>query len=145
MVLDTGATASLISKIKCEELNISILPPLHKVIQVNREKLDVMGEIHTKVWRDKIELKFSALVVKKIATEALAGTGFHKENDVYSWMVSDRIVIKGKHYFNLTPPLVLNARVQVRNIITSQLEDITIPHSVFPVLIKSFKTNYLTW
>ena len=66
--------------------------------------------------------------------------GFHKENDIYSRMASDRIVIKGKYYFNPTPPLVLNAKVQVRNIITTQLEDITIPHSVFPVLIKSFKT-----
>ena len=121
MVLDTGATASLISKRKCEELNIPIHPTLHKAIQVNGEKLDVIGEIHAHVWRDKIDLKFSALVVKNMATEALAGTGFHKENDVYSRMASDRIVIKGKHYFNPTPPLVLIAKVQVRNIITTQL------------------------
>ena len=59
LVLDTGATASLFSKKKCEELNIPILPTLHKAIQVNGEKLNVVGERHTNVWRDKLELKFS--------------------------------------------------------------------------------------
>ena len=98
-----------------------------------------MEEIHTKVYRDKIELNFSALVVKNMATEALAGTGFHKENYVYSRMASDKIVIKGKHYYNPTPPLVLNAKVQVRNM-TSKLEDVSIPSGDFPVLVKSFKT-----
>ena len=75
-----------------------------------------------------------------MATEALAGTGFHKENDIYSRMASDRIVIKGKYYYNPTPPLVLNSRVQVRNTITTQLDDVTIPHNIFSVLVKSFKT-----
>ena len=65
--------------------------------------------IHTMVKRDKIELKFSAIVVRTVATEALGGTGFHIENDIYSRMAADKIVVKGKYYFNSTPPLALTA------------------------------------
>ena len=62
--------------------------------------LDVIGEVHAIVYRDKLELTFSALVVKNMATDALAGTGFHRDNDVYSRMATDKIVVQGKNYFN---------------------------------------------
>ena len=39
--------------------------------------------------RDKLKLTFSALVVKIMSTDVLAGTGFHVENDVYSRMATD--------------------------------------------------------
>ena len=45
--------------------------------------------------------------------EALGGTGFPKENNIYSRMVSDKIVVQGKYYFNATPPVALTSRVQV--------------------------------
>ena len=44
-----------------------------------------------------------------MATETLEGTGFHVENDIYSRMAADKIVIQGKYYFNSTPPLALTA------------------------------------
>ena len=96
LVLDTGATSSLISEKKCNELGLHIYPTLHRAIQVDGAKLNVVGEIHTTVNRDKLELKFSAIVVKTMATEALGGTGFHVENDIYSRMAADKIVVKGK-------------------------------------------------
>ena len=71
LVLDTGATSSLISEQKCKELELHIYPTLHRAIQVDGAKLNVVGEIHTMVKRDKIELKFSAIVVRTMATEAL--------------------------------------------------------------------------
>ena len=53
---------------------------------------------------DKIELKSSALVVKNMATEAQVRTGFHKDNDVYSQMASDRIDINiRKGEYNQVP------------------------------------------
>ena len=111
LVLDTGATSSLIRKKKCNELGLHIYPTLHWAIQVDGAKLNVVGEIHTTVNRDKLELKFSAIVVKTMATEALGGTGFHVENDIYSRMAADKIVVKGKYYFNSTPPLALTASI----------------------------------
>ena len=74
-------------------------------------KLNVVCEIHTVVKRDKLELKFSNIVVRTMATEALGGTGFHVENNIYSRMAADKIVVKGKYYFNSTPPLALTASI----------------------------------
>ena len=83
-------------------------------MQVDRKKLDVEGEIHIKVNRDKLELTFSALVIKTMSTDTLAGTGFHVENDVYSRMAADKIVVKGKYYFHSTPPLALTAPIKIK-------------------------------
>ena len=112
LILDTGATASLAKASKCKELNIPITPTLHRAIQLDGAKLDVIGEIHIVVYRDKLPLKFSALVVKNISTDFLAGTGFHKENDIYSRMANDKIVVLGKHFYHSTPPLALSAKIE---------------------------------
>ena len=61
LVLDTGAMSSLISEDKCKELSIHIQPTKHKAVQVDGAKLDVIGEVHTLVFRDKLTLTFSAL------------------------------------------------------------------------------------
>ena len=114
LVLDTGATASLIKESKCNELNIPIHPTIHRAVQVDGNKLDVVGEIHIEVNRDKLKLTFSALVVKIMSTDVLAGTGFHVENDVYSRMATDKIVVKGKYYFHSTPPLALTAVIKIK-------------------------------
>ena len=99
-----GATASLIKESICKELNILVHPTIHRAMQVDGNKLDVVGEIHIKVNRDKLELTFSALVVKTMSTDTLAGTGFHVENDIYSRMAADKIIVKGKYFFHSTPP-----------------------------------------
>ena len=88
MILDIGTTSSLISEGKCKELNIHIYPTFYRAIQGDRVNLNIIGEIHTTVKRDKLELKFSAIVVKTLVTEALAETGFHMENDIYSRMAT---------------------------------------------------------
>ena len=48
IVLDTGATASLISLDKAKELGLKILPTAHKALQVDGiSDLKVLGEVHT--------------------------------------------------------------------------------------------------
>ena len=48
LVLDTGATASLISLSKATELKLTILPTTHKAVQVDGiSDLKLLGEIHT--------------------------------------------------------------------------------------------------
>ena len=84
LVLDTGATASLISLSKATELKLTILPTTHKAVQVDGiSDLKLLGEIHTEFTRGNLTLQFSGLVVNKLGTDILAGTNFHKENDVY--------------------------------------------------------------
>ena len=105
LILDTGATASLISMEACKRLNIPMQTTKHKAIQVDGAQLDVVGEIHIKLQRDSILLDFNALVIRNMSSDFLAGTGFHKDNDIYSRMADNKIVIKGKHYINMTPPI----------------------------------------
>ena len=78
LVLDTGATASLIKQSKCEELNITIKSTIHKAVQIDETKLSVVGEIHVTFTRETVTFNFSALVVTDMCCDILAGTGFHK-------------------------------------------------------------------
>ena len=99
-----------------------------------------MGEVHTIVYRDKLELKFSALVVKNMATDALAGTGFHRENDVYSRMATDKIVVQGKYYFNPTPPMALSATIRTIQPNSSTLLTTQPTAFTYPLLVKANRT-----
>ena len=108
IVLDTGATASLISLAKVQQLNLKIFPTVHKAIQVDGvTDLKILGEVHTEFARGNLVLNFSGLVVNKLGTDILGGTNFHKENDVYSRMSKDMIVIKGTNIFQSTPVEVM--------------------------------------
>ena len=135
LILDTGATASLISMEACKRLNIPMQTTKHKAIQVDGEQLDVVGEIHIKLQRDSILLDFDALVIKKMSSDFLAGTGFHKDSDIYSRMADDKIVIKGKHYINSTPPIALAARINQTSIISEAPKE-----NNSPVLVKANQT-----
>ena len=107
-VLDSGATASLISLKKVQELNLKIWPTIHTAVQVDGiSGLKVLGEVHTEFSRGNLTLHFSALVVNKLGTDVLGGTNFLKENDIYSRMAKDTIVIKGNNVFQSTPVQIL--------------------------------------
>ena len=49
-----------------------------------------------------------------MSTGVLAGTGFRVENDIYSRMATDKIVVKGKYYFHSTPPIALTASIRLK-------------------------------
>ena len=77
IVLDTGATASLISLAKAKELKLKIAPTKHRAIQVDGiSNLVVMGETHTCFQRGNLDLQFSGLVVNDLGTDVLGGTNF---------------------------------------------------------------------
>ena len=107
-VLDSGATASLISLRKAQELKLKIWPTVHTAVQVDGVSgLKVLGEVHTEFTRGNLVLHFSALVVNKLGTDVLGGTNFLKENDIYARMAKDTIVIKGSNIFQSTPVEIL--------------------------------------
>ena len=108
LVLDTGATASLISLRQAKALNLRIFPTTHKAIQVDGESdLPIAGEVHTSFKRGSVQLRFNALVVNHLSVDILAGTSFHKENDVYSRMSKGTIHIGDHVVVQSTPPAVL--------------------------------------
>ena len=107
-VLDSGATASLISLRKAKQLKLVISPTMHKAIQVDGiSDLKILGEVHTQFTRGDLTLFFNALVVNKLGTDILGGTNFLKDNDIYSRMAKDTIVIKGSNTFQSTPATIL--------------------------------------
>ena len=107
-VLDSGATASLISLRKAKQLKLMISPTSHRAIQVDGiSDLKILGEVHTHFTRGDLKLFFNALVVNKLGTDILGGTNFLKDNDIYSRMAKDTIVIKGSNTFQSTPATIL--------------------------------------
>ena len=109
IVLDCGATASLIRASEASRLKLKIWPTLHKAVQVDGvTNLKVLGEIHTEFTRGDLTLTFSALVVNKLGTPVLGGTNFLVENDVYCRMANDTVVIKGNNVFRSTSAEILS-------------------------------------
>ena len=108
LVLDTGATASLISEKLARNLNLRLYPTTQRAVQVDGETdLPILGEVHTTFARGKLSLKFDGLVVSNLGVDILAGTNFHVDNDVYSRMAKGTIHVGNSHVFQSTPPAML--------------------------------------
>ena len=136
LCVDTGATASLAKLSTCLDLGIKIHPTSNRAVQVDGQALEIAGEIHVTVKREKLVFHYNALVVKNMATDFLAGTPFLKENDIYARLATDKIVVQGKYHFNSTSPLALTASIKM---IKTELT----PSFSFPILVKAFKTSTL--
>ena len=65
LVIDNGATSSLMEQNEPKTQNLAIHPTKHRVVQIDGEsKLKVLGEVHTLYNRNGIFLPFHGLVVK---------------------------------------------------------------------------------
>ena len=108
LLLDTGATASIMTQRMASILNIIVYKTSHKAVQVDGEsQLPVLGEVHTVFYRGSIKLHFSGLVVSQLGVDILAGTNFHVENDVYSRMAKGTIHIGDHCTVQSAPPSLL--------------------------------------
>ena len=95
--------------------------------------MKILGEVHTVFERGNLELHFSGLVVNKMGTDILGGTNFHKENDIYSRMAKDTIVIKGTNVFQSTPVEIMNLdrNTCVARLVSVNRTQILMPGDVF--------------
>ena len=108
LVLDTGATSSIITLRMAKLLNLQIHSTAHKAVQVDGESnLPVLGEVHTSFTRGSLCLRFSGLVVSQLSVDILAGTNFHVENDVFSRMAKGTIHIGDHCIIQSSPPSLL--------------------------------------
>ena len=109
LLLDTGATASIMSLKMTQLLNLQVFSTTHKAVQVDgQSQLPVLGEVHTSFSRGSITLTFSGLVVPNLGVDILAGTNFHVENDVYSRMSKGTIHIGDHCVVQSSPPSLLS-------------------------------------
>ena len=66
VLLDTGATASIITQKMATLLNLSVHKAGHESVQVERKsQLPVLGEVHTTFTRGSLTFHFSGLVVSR--------------------------------------------------------------------------------
>ena len=108
IVLDYGATCSLMSLHTANKLNLPIKKTTHKAVQVDGQSaLKVLGEVCTQFSRGSIPLHFSGLVVEQMAADILGGTNFHIENDICCRMSKGTIAIGPNCTVIATPPAVL--------------------------------------
>ena len=128
LVLDYGATSSLITMRKATELGLRINHTYHTAVQVDGESpLRILGEVHTTFYRGNTPLTFSALVVEDMPTDVLAGTNFHRENDVYARMAKDRIHIGDNITVMSTPATILEMdRMDTRARLVANLKKVTV-------------------
>ena len=97
MVLDTGATGSMISYELCKLANLEVLPSSHSAVQADGDsRLMVLGEVHTSILMDGLELSLNAVVVSKLKAGLIVGMAFMKEHDVIIDISNNFLLIHGK-------------------------------------------------
>ena len=82
--LDCGAETNLIKESECNRCGVKIIPTRQTATMADgKSSLEIVGETHFTALHGHHNFKFSALVVRKLDTPALAGMPFLKLNDVF--------------------------------------------------------------
>ena len=98
LLIDTGATLSLVSKAFIKLAGISIKPTNHFARQVDCSSLKFEGEIHIELHFGDMILHIDALVMETLDCNILVGVPFCKDNDVEVHLKKDEISIRGTRY-----------------------------------------------
>ena len=95
LILDTGATAIIISESAVEKFNLPVSPASKRAWQADGvTPLVVVGEVPC-VNRGTSEFVLDALVVKRLYVDVLAGNPFLKTNAIGIRPAKDQIIIGG--------------------------------------------------
>ena len=95
LLIDTGATSSLVSKSFLQSTGIKAKPTRHAARQVDRSSIVIQGEIHITLSYGNLQLPIDALVVDSMDCDILVGVPFCKENDITVHLKQDQISIQG--------------------------------------------------
>ena len=82
VIIDTGATSSMISISFMRKANIPIKPTKHAAKGVCKTPIELQGEVHLTLHFNGLELPITALVVANLDCDILCGTPFCEDNDV---------------------------------------------------------------
>ena len=96
LTLDSGASCSCISETKAVEVKAVIRPTNQRVRMADgKSNLQVVGETDVTFYRDDTPYQLSAVVVRHMDTNILAGMNFMKKNDVALRPATDEIILGG--------------------------------------------------
>ena len=104
IVIDTGATSSLISRSFVKRSGIIIQPTRHSARSVDKSTLKIHGEVKIQLNFGSIPLPVTALVVDTIDCDLLAGVPFCKENDIQVHLKKELITIGSSNFAYGTKP-----------------------------------------
>jgi len=93
VVVDTGATSSIISRSFLKAVGITPRSTLHSARSADKSKLDVQGEVHIVLQFAGLDLPLTALVIDTLESDILAGIPFCKQNDVHIHSKAESITI----------------------------------------------------
>ena len=118
MVLDTGATGSMISLDLCKLANLDVYPTTQRAILTDGDShLTVVGEVHTTItMNSNVMLPLGALVVTKRKAGLIVGMVFMKQNNVVIDIPNNALLVRGNTFpFNKQPgnPKVSLLRAEV--------------------------------
>ena len=82
IIVDTGATSTLISATFAKRVGINIQPTNHSARQLDKTKISVAGEVKFTVSYGKLELHVEGLVNDSLDCDILAGVPFCTDNNV---------------------------------------------------------------
>ena len=104
LTLDCGATTNMIRASTARRINLPVTPASQLAHQADGvTPLDVVGECHTRLTRGNCTFTLSALVVKKLDVDILAGTPFMVNNDIAVRPAKKEVVINGKDIVKYGP------------------------------------------
>ena len=122
MVMDTGATGSMISMDLCKVIGLQIFPSAHSATQADGDtSLKVIGEVHTSVlMNENLSLPLDAVVVEKLKAGLLVGMAFMRANKVVINVPEQFITVKDAviNFSNrIGNPKVSLLRMEANNVI----------------------------
>ena len=98
MILDTGATSSLVSRNFVKLAGIKLEPTTQAATGVNKTPIGVLGEIKVTLYFDGMDLPITALIVENLDSDFLAGIPFGMQNKVHVFLDEVRFTIHGNSY-----------------------------------------------
>ena len=102
MVLDTGATGSMIRLDMCELANLRVYPSNHSAIQADGDsQLQVVGEVHTSILlANFLTLPISAVVVTRLKAGLIVGMAFMKRHGIVIDISNNSLIFPGNKIVN---------------------------------------------
>ena len=147
LTLDSGAEADCITIAECRRLKIKVGPAGQLASQIDKSKLEVLGEVHVNFTRGDISFKFEALVVPEInKASILGGMPFLKINKFTIPFDKDYVKVQDKYKIPVTPSIFVeeeSGAVKNSHIINIRKTIVMMPNEYLEEnLPNHFQTNY---
>ena len=96
VVIDTGATSSVVSQSFANHSGVAVKSTLHSVRSADKSSLPILGKVHFTLNFGNLNLPITALVIEKLDCDILAGIPFCKTNDIHIHLKAETFLMVSK-------------------------------------------------